>query len=86
MFSAIRASHRPATPIARLSAALPALPHAHKKRHLPVGADPIVRAGLVALPIGATAVIFRDKFASIVTGGEEHAPEGGTQAPDAGEE
>jgi hypothetical protein len=51
-----------------------------------VGADPIVRAGLVALPIGATAVIFRDKFASIVTGGEEHAPEGGTQAPDAGEE
>ena len=58
MFRPIRSSHRPATPIARLTAT--------------VGADPIVRAGLVAVPIGATAVIFRDKLASIVTrGGEE---------------
>jgi hypothetical protein len=78
MFSAIRSSHRPATPIARLTAALPDLPHHHKKRHLPVGADPIVRAGLVAVPIGATAVIFRDKLASFVCDGNA----GQKQAPD----
>jgi hypothetical protein len=73
MLDAIPFSRRPTTPIARLRAALPALPHAHKRR-LPMSiADPIVRAGLVAVPIGATAVIFRDKLASIVShadGGE----------------
>jgi hypothetical protein len=58
----------------------------HKKRHLPVGAEPIVRAGLVAVPIGATAIIFRDKLASIVTRGAEDAPAGAQQAPDAREE
>jgi hypothetical protein len=82
MFSAIRSTHRPTTPVARLTAALPAVPHSHKKRHLPEGAAPIVRAGLVAVPIGATAVIFRHKLASIVTNGD-----GATeQTPDAGEE
>jgi hypothetical protein len=82
MFSAIRSSHRPATPIARLTAALPDRAHAHKRRHLPVGADPIVRAGLVAVPIGATAVIFRDKLAALVSRGNER-PE---QGPDAATE
>ncbi|MEA2305948.1 MAG: hypothetical protein QOH43_3228, partial [Solirubrobacteraceae bacterium] len=45
MFSAIRPSHRHTTPMARLTGALPALPHPHKTRHLHVGAAAIVRAG-----------------------------------------
>jgi hypothetical protein len=78
MLSAIRSSHRSPTPSARLKAALPALPHPHKRRR-PIAADPIVRVGLVAVPIGATAVIFRDKLASIVSrtdGGEQQPPDG----------
>jgi hypothetical protein len=89
MFRAIRSKRRPTTPIARLTAALPALPRPHKKRLLPVGAGAIVRAGLVAVLIATTAVIFRDKLASIASrgdGGEEHAPESEEQAPEAGGE
>jgi hypothetical protein len=45
MFSAIRSSHRPTTPIARVTAALPDLPHRHRKRQRRVGASSaIVRA------------------------------------------
>jgi hypothetical protein len=90
MFSSIRSSRRSATPIARLSAALPELPHSRNSNrwHVPEAATPIVRAGLVAVPIGATAVIFRDKLASMVSGsnGEEPARDGDEQAPDAGKE
>jgi hypothetical protein len=87
MFSAIRPSHRRATPIARLVAALPAVPHRHKKRGLHMGTGAILRPILAALLIGISAVIFRDKLASIVSrghGAEEQAAE--EQAPDAAEE
>jgi hypothetical protein len=89
MFSAIRPSHRHTTPMARLTGALPALPHPHKTRHLHVGAAAIVRAGLVVVLIATAGIIFRDKLASIVShgdGGEDQAPEGEEQAPEAGEE
>jgi hypothetical protein len=51
MFSAIRSLHRPTTPIARVTAALPDLPHVHSKRRRRVAAAAIVRAvaGLVAV-------------------------------------
>jgi hypothetical protein len=53
MFSAIRSLHRPTTPIARVTAALPDLPRLHRKRRRRVGAAAIVRAvaGLVAVLI-----------------------------------
>jgi hypothetical protein len=53
MFSAIRSLHRPTTPIARVTAALPDLPHVHRKRRRGAGAAAIVRAvaGLVAVLI-----------------------------------
>jgi hypothetical protein len=81
MFSAIRSLHRPTTPIARMTAALPDLPHLHRKRRRRVGTAAIVRAvaGLVAVLIGTAAVILRDKLASLVSrgdGGEEQAPDG----------
>jgi hypothetical protein len=80
MFSAIRSWHRPTTPITRVTAALPDLPHPHRTRHRRVGA---VRAGaaLVAALIGTAAVILRDKLASIVRRGDG----GEAQAPDAAE-
>jgi hypothetical protein len=85
MFSAIRFTHRRKTPIARLTGALPALPHLHKSRHLHVGAAAIVRAGLVAMLIATAGIIFRGKLASIArrSNGGEGAEE---QAPEAGEE
>jgi hypothetical protein len=89
MFSAIRSKRRPTTLIARLTAALSAVPRPHTKRHLQVGVGAIVRAGLVAVLIAATAVVFRGKLASIAShgdGGEEQAPESEEQAPEAGEE
>jgi hypothetical protein len=51
MFSAIRSLHRPTTPFARVTAALPDLPHVHRKRRRRVGVAAIVRAvaGLVAV-------------------------------------
>jgi len=51
MFSAIRALHRPTTPIARVTAALPDVPHVHRKRRRRVRAAAIMRAvaGLVAV-------------------------------------
>jgi hypothetical protein len=82
MFNAVRSSHRRTTPIARLTSALPARPHSHKKRQLPVDPGAIVRAGLVAVPIATGAVIFRDKLASIVSRGDD----GEEQAPDTREE
>jgi hypothetical protein len=84
MFSAIRSSHRRTTPITRATAALLAVPHPHRKRHLHVGTPAIVRAvaGLVAVLIGTAAVIFRDKLASIVN----HGDAGDEQAPDAAKE
>jgi hypothetical protein len=53
MFSAIRSLHRPTTPIARMTAALPDLPRLHRKRRRRGGAAAIVRAvaGLVAILI-----------------------------------
>ena len=86
MFSAIRSSRRPATPLTRVTAALPGLPHSRRKAHRRVGPAAIVRAvaGLVVVLIGTAAVIFRDKLASIVSrgdrgeeqvlGAEEHKP------------
>jgi hypothetical protein len=78
MFSPIRSTHRRATPIARLSAVLPAVSHSRKRWQLPVGTAAIVRPMLVVLLIGTAAIIFRDKLASIVTrvdGDAEQAPE-----------
>jgi hypothetical protein len=80
MLSAIRSSHRPKTPITRVTDALLAVPHPHRKRHRHVGAAAIVSAvaGLVAVLVGTAAVIFRDKLASIVShgdGSEKHAPD-----------
>ena len=88
MFSAIRPSHRRATPIDRLTAALSAVPHPHAKRHLHMGASAIVTAGLLAVLVATTAIIFRGKLASIVTrsNGGEGAEEAEEQAPEAGEE
>jgi hypothetical protein len=88
MFTALRSSHRP-TPIARVTATLPALPHPHKKRHRHAGAAAIVSAiavsavvGLVAVLIGTAAVMSRDKLASIVSRGDR----GEEQATDAAKE
>jgi hypothetical protein len=82
MLSAIQSLRRPTTPIARLAAELPDLPHPHKKRQLPAGVVQLVIAGLVALPIFATAVIFRHKLASAVS----RADSGDAPAPDAEKE
>lgn len=86
MFSAIRSSHRPATPLTRVTAALRGLPHSHRKGHRRVGAAVIARAvaGLVVVLIGTGAVIFRDKLASIVSRrdrGEEQALGAGEDKP-----
>jgi hypothetical protein len=52
------------------------------RRQLHAGTGAILRPVLLALLIGISAVIFRDKLASIVSRGD-----GGTeQAPDAGKE
>jgi hypothetical protein len=80
MFSDIRSMHQPTTPVARLTAALPAVPHPHRQRHRRGGAAAVVMpaAGLGAVLIGTGAVIFRDRLASMVSrdnGGEELAPE-----------
>ncbi|MCW3015219.1 MAG: hypothetical protein JWO02_2311 [Solirubrobacterales bacterium] len=87
MFTSIRSSQRPATPITRVTAALPALPHAlphpHRKRRSHVGATAIVSAvAALAAVLVATAAVFHDKLASIVSRGDA----GEDQAPDAGEE
>jgi hypothetical protein len=82
MLTAIRPSRRRKTPLARLTAALPAVPHRHRRRHLHAASGAIVGPVVLALIIGVTAVIFRDKLASIVSGADEAAE----QAPDAGEE
>jgi hypothetical protein len=86
MFSVIRSSRRPATPLTRVTAALPGLRHSHQKAHRRVGPAAITRAvaGLVVVLIGTAVVIFRDKLASIVSrghrgeeqvlGAEEHKP------------
>jgi|ERR1700756_1400036 hypothetical protein len=83
MLSAIRSTHRPATPITRVVAALPDLPHLHRKRHRRRGAAAIVTAvaGLLVVLISTAAVIFRDKLMSIVRRGDG----GEAQAPDAAE-
>jgi hypothetical protein len=62
MLSAVRSSHRPTPLITRVTAALPDLPHPHRKPQRHVGAA-IVKAvaGLAAVLIAA-AVIFRDKL------------------------
>jgi hypothetical protein len=89
MFSAIRPTRRRMSPIGRLTEALPALPRRHKKRQLHVGSGALVGPVLAALLIGITAVIFRDKLASLVTrvdGDTEQAPDAAEQAPAAGEE
>jgi hypothetical protein len=77
MFGAIRSSHGPATPITRVTDALPALPHRHRKRHRHVGATAIVSAvaGLLVVLIGTAAVMSRDKLASIVSRGDQQAPD-----------
>jgi hypothetical protein len=71
MLSAIRSRHRPTTPITRVTAALPDLPHPHFKRHRRVGTAAILRAvvGLMAVLIGTAAVVLRNKMTSIVSGG-----------------
>jgi hypothetical protein len=71
MLTAIRPSHRRKTPLARLTGALPSIPHTHGRRRLPMGAGTIVRAGLVMLLVG-TALIFRDKLASILSRANGH--------------
>jgi hypothetical protein len=75
MFSAIRSSPRPTTPINRVTALLPDLPHLHRKRHRRMGGTAIVSAvaGLAVVLIGTAAVIFRAKLASVVSHG--HAGE-----------
>jgi hypothetical protein len=80
MFRAIRSSHSPShsptTLMTRVIAALPDLPHPHRKRHRRMGAAAIVRAvaGLVGVLVGIAAVVFRNKLVAIVSrghGGEE---------------
>jgi hypothetical protein len=63
MLIAIPSLHRPATPISRVAAALPDLPHPHRKRHRRMGTAAIISAvaGLVAVLIGTTAVLMRAK-------------------------
>jgi hypothetical protein len=63
MLIAIRSGHRPATPISRVAAALPDVPHPHRKQHRRVGAAAIISAvaGLVAVLIGSAAVLMRAK-------------------------
>jgi hypothetical protein len=80
MLIAIKYMQRPTTPVGRLTAALPSMPGTRRQLHAGTGA--ILRPVLLALLIGISAVIFRDKLASIVSRGD-----GGTeQAPDAGKE
>lgn len=83
MLSAIRSTHRPTTLVARVTTALPDLPHRHRKRHSHLGAPAIVTAvaGLLVALIATAAVIFRDKLTSIVSRGEE----GEAEAPDTAE-
>jgi hypothetical protein len=63
MLIAIRSGHRPATPISRVAAALPDVPHPHRKQHRRVGAAAIISAVavLVAVLIGSAAVLMRAK-------------------------
>jgi hypothetical protein len=62
MLTAIRSGQRPATPISRVAAALPDLPHLHRQRHRRVGAAIIsALAVLVAVLIGTAAVLMRAK-------------------------
>jgi hypothetical protein len=63
MLTAIRSGQRPATPISRVAAALPDLPHLHRQRHRRVGAAAIISAlaVLVAVLIGTAAVLMRAK-------------------------
>jgi heme A synthase len=84
MLTAIRSSHRRTTPITRVTAALAALPHPHRKRQHHAGAAAIVSAvvGLVAVLIGTAAVMSREKLASIVSRGDR----GEEQALDATKE
>jgi predicted benzoate:H+ symporter BenE len=63
MLIATRSGHRSATPISRVTAALPDLPHPHRKRQRRVGAAPIMGAVavLVAVLTGTAAVLMRAK-------------------------
>jgi hypothetical protein len=68
MFSAIQPWHRSTTPMTRMSAAMADLPLPHRRRHRRVGPAAMASglAGLVVALMGAVAVIFRDKLASIM--------------------
>jgi hypothetical protein len=85
MLSAIRPTHRP-TPIGRVTAALPALPHPHRRRQRHMDAAALVRPGLGVMLVGGTtaAVIYRDKLASMVNRAGNGTEQ--QQLPDAPEE
>jgi hypothetical protein len=81
MLTAIRSGQRPATPISRVAAALPDLPHLHRQRHRRVGAAAIISA-LAVLVAGAhrhRRGPDARQAASIMSRGDV----GGEQAPDA---
>jgi hypothetical protein len=79
MFRAIRSTRRPATPLARLTRAVPAVANPRKRR-LQVRTGASLAPVLATLVIAITAVIVRANVASIVARvdrDEEQAPDTG---------